>query len=234
MTLKIIALITMTIDHLSYVLERQGMMDGITYYIGRGIGRFAFPIYVYLLLIGFYKTHSRIQYGLRLFLFSVLSEFSFNYFHTGKFWDTARQNVFFELFAIFFLYYIFFKTDEQKNWHVLFQGLIKAVTILAFGFWTTVLRFDYSYFGIALGVIFYLAYPVRKNKTICGFIMLLGMFLILPFYMWKNPLELLVLWEIPLLLFCNTDKKVQQPKIVKYGFYFYYPIHLLLLGVIFS
>lgn len=231
--LKIIALLSMTIDHLSYALGRQGTINATMYGIGRSIGRLAFPIYVYLLLIGFFKTHNKVKYALRLFLFALISEIPLDYFHNGITMDFAYQNVFFELLAIFFVYLCFDEIDKRKHWHVAFQGLLKAFTMVSVGFWTTICHFDYAWFGIAIGVTLYTAYQSRKNKTICGFIMLLGFILTIPFEMLFNPFSVLILAVIPLLLLCDDTKRIKQPKIVQFGFYAYYPIHLLLLGVIF-
>ena len=74
-TLKIIAMITMLIDHIGATIVLQlvqrnsdnfdafgnvrmtGMV--ILYYVLRGIGRLAFPIFIFLLLEGFQYTHNR-------------------------------------------------------------------------------------------------------------------------------------------------------------------------------
>ena len=77
-TLKIIAMITMLIDHIGATIVLQlvqrnsdnfdafgnvrmtGMV--ILYYVLRGIGRLAFPIFIFLLLEGFQYTHNRFLY----------------------------------------------------------------------------------------------------------------------------------------------------------------------------
>lgn len=231
LALKIIALVTMFIDHLSYMLHLNKAIDDSTYFVGRAIGRFAFPIYVYLLLVGFYKTKDRKRYGLRLFLFALLSEIPFDYLHIGKWIDYSYQNVFWELLAIFFVYICLDKIDSQK-WNLFFKWFVRVVILIGVGFWCKVLGFDYGWFGIAVGFTFYMAYKSYKSKTKFGFKMLLGLGLSLAFFMLENPLELMILWEIPLLLICDTDIKVQQPKIVKFGFYAFYPIHLFILGLL--
>ena len=85
-TLKIIAMITMLIDHIGATVVFQAVgrtpdnfdalgharMTGMVvfYYVLRGIGRLAFPIFIFLLLEGFQHTHNRFQYAGRLLLFA--------------------------------------------------------------------------------------------------------------------------------------------------------------------
>ena len=120
-TLKIIAMITMLIDHIGATIVLQlvqrnsdnfdafgnvrmtGMV--ILYYVLRGIGRLAFPIFIFLLLEGFQYTHNRFLYIGRLLLFAIISEIPFdlavnlstNSILKGHVLEFASQNVFFTL-----------------------------------------------------------------------------------------------------------------------------------------
>ena len=115
-TLKIIAMITMLIDHIGATIVLQlvqrnsdnfdafgnvritGMV--ILYYVLRGIGRLAFPIF--LLLEGFQYTHNRFLYIGRLLLFAIISEIPFdlavnlstNSILKGHVLEFTSQNVF--------------------------------------------------------------------------------------------------------------------------------------------
>lgn len=53
--LKVIALVTMFIDHATAIFLPEGTA---AYFIGRGIGRVAFPLFAYLLTVGFRYTRS--------------------------------------------------------------------------------------------------------------------------------------------------------------------------------
>ncbi|ADL35025.1 hypothetical protein bpr_I2292 [Butyrivibrio proteoclasticus B316] len=89
-TLKIIACITMLIDHLTagimLPVVRNGLYSGdltanelnTIYIILRGIGRIAFPIFCFLLVEGFIHTRSRLRYALSLLLFGIISEIPFD------------------------------------------------------------------------------------------------------------------------------------------------------------
>ena len=111
-TLKMIAVITMLIDHVAagvlgryltmYALDSTpGAIDyntlWIIYEVMRGIGRVAFPIYCFLLVEGFTHTKSVGKYSLRLLLFAFVSEVPFDLLFNGKVVDLSYQNVFFTL-----------------------------------------------------------------------------------------------------------------------------------------
>lgn len=77
--MKLIAVISMFIDHLSYVLRlSQRLPYGQLYILGRSIGRPAFVIYCFLLVNGFEKTGDRKKYLGRLILFSAISQIPFS------------------------------------------------------------------------------------------------------------------------------------------------------------
>ena len=67
MTLKYIAMATMLVDHMGYVL-----FPWILWL--RCVGRIAFPIFAFQIAEGCIRTHDRRRYALRLLLFAVLTE----------------------------------------------------------------------------------------------------------------------------------------------------------------
>lgn len=92
-TLKLIAVVTMLIDHVAASILAQiifmnpanytneGLKNTpivVVYVIMRCIGRIAFPIYIFLLLEGFRYTRNRWRYLGRLVLFALISEIPFD------------------------------------------------------------------------------------------------------------------------------------------------------------
>lgn len=105
--LKLIACIAMLLDHMAAFLpgDFMGMKDTL-FMIGEkavtmrlimnSIGRIAFPIFAFLITEGFVHTHDRKNYGLRLLIFTFISEIPWNLARSGDLLY-PRQNVFFTL-----------------------------------------------------------------------------------------------------------------------------------------
>jgi len=83
--LKLIAIGTMSIDHLTYILALSGCLpySSVSYRIGRAVGRIAFIIFAYLLVNGFDKTSDRKKYLGRLIFYAAVSQVPFTLAFTG-------------------------------------------------------------------------------------------------------------------------------------------------------
>lgn len=141
-TVKIVAIITMFIDHIGAVLlARELMVQGIrelatgndaakmiqwltdhaALYYGytaiRAIGRVGFPIFCFLLVEGFHRTRDVKKYAMRMALFALISEIPFNLALTGKVMEFGYQNVYFTLFLGLFALcaYDFFAKYRQSS-----------------------------------------------------------------------------------------------------------------------
>ncbi|MDO5713895.1 MAG: TraX family protein [Tissierellia bacterium] len=223
--LKWIAIISMTIDHLGAGLLELGYMeDGKNlqffgkifsleeifqlYDYMRKIGRIAFPIFVFLLVEGFFHTKDRKKTLLRLFLFAILSEIPFNLAFNGVAWAPYYQNIFFTL-SIGYLAMIF---SEKISGN---KGILKIIiTIVIFGLFGQLADFlstDYGSNGIYAIGFFYLLHGEELWRRVLS--------TILAFYFEVGAVYFAV---IPIALY-NGQKGKQQ----KYFFYLYYPIHLL-------
>ena len=239
-TLKMIAVITMLIDHVgATIVERylltNGMLYGaplVIYYVMRGIGRLAFPIYCYFIVQGFTYTRSRAKYALRLFVFALASELPFDMALWNSTWDMNHNNVFWTLLLglltiwaldVFGNKLVFLdKSKSSFRWFAvtLFRCIVMTSIVLASMFIAQyIINSDYGASGVATIVAMYLL----KNYKLTGYgvaVVILGL-LTTPLA-W---LSLLVL--IPLKFYNGTRGK--QPK---YFFYLFYPVHLLVLWLI--
>ncbi|MGN1180329.1 MAG: TraX family protein [Suilimivivens sp.] len=219
-TLKIIAMISMLIDHVAYILVAPALMrNGIeeplytVFKIMRGIGRLAFPIYCFLLVEGFQRTHDRKKYALRLFLFSLISEMPFDLAFYNTSFDVKHSNVLFTLLLSFLVMSLMEESKKHlKNLWLTMGGWI--VIVLAAAAVAELIQCDYGAKGIVAVVLLYL---FRKNKTeqlLAGCVA----------FSW----EIEALPAFLPIAFYNGKRGIK----LKYVFYIFYPAHLLLLHMI--
>lgn len=218
-SLKKIAVITMLIDHIGACVFERGLLlvDKIrndaalfemlrnTDRILRLIGRVSFPIFCFLLVEGFLHTHDRKKYALRLFLFALISEIPFDLAIRGRFFDPAYQNIFFTL-LIGLLAMMLCDYFGQKKKHAAQLYSLLGALLLAHFFHT-----DYSYRGVLLIELFYLFRYNRVNQVIAGAVA----------FCWEitAPFAFIPIW------FYNGERG----KSGKWFFYWFYPVHLLIL-----
>lgn len=206
--LKIIAVLSMTIDHIGYAL-----LPKIA--ILRVIGRIAMPIFAFQIAIGFKYTKSREKYILRLLLFAIVSQIPFHLLASINA-EQFRLNIGFTfLLATLILYSI--EEVKQNDWKAL--CLISIFTI-AF-----LLNYDYYLYGIALVIIFYYTYDNLK----IGFPLFYTATLLYCVYR-KSLLQIYSLFDMIPILMYNGKKGAN----IKYFFYAFYPIHMIIIYLIFK
>lgn len=206
--LKVIALISMIIDHYGGIFH-----DGVDIY--RIIGRLAFPIYAFLLVEGYVHTKDIKKYGKRLFIFALISEIPFDLALFNKI-SFAHQNIFFTLLIGLVMMYLLDNEDKYP----INKALILSMGILI----SIILSVDYSFMGIVYILAFYytkdLENPQRLLKS-GGIIFLLNL-LVFPLVQQYS------LLTIPMLYFYNKELGPQN-KFLQMTFYIAYPLHLLIL-----
>ena len=242
--LKMIAVVSMLIDHTAATILERALLGELTigcmteqnmqiwpgvYYLMRMIGRMAFPIYCFLLVEGFKYTRNREKYALRLFLFAVISEIPFDLAFQKKWWDTSYNNVFFTLLlgllAIMALDWVrghWKKVDEsasKRYWF--FSNLAKSIVLATITLGTMaiadlVLHTDYGASGVAAIIVMYLLY---QNRML-AFSMMVVVLAVL-----SSGLEIAAILMLVPLHFYNGTRGKQ----LKYAFYAFYPVHLLVL-----
>lgn len=174
--LKLIAIISMTIDHIGYIFFPENP-------IFRWIGRLAFPIFCYCLTVGLIYTRDMKKYLLRLLIFAIISQplyalaFNFNIL--------SEPNIFFTLFISLLSVY---NLINKKYW------------IFILGFITLLfLPFDYNTTGIFFMLIFY--YFKNKPQT-CKLFYVIYCILISLF----SPFMIFALLAFPLFFIITSSK----------------------------
>lgn len=89
--LKYIAFTSMLIDHVNnsivtHFLNGKGALLYISNFLSI-LGRIAFPIFIFFIVEGFFKTHDRAKYLRNLLVFAVISEVPFDIFTSKVFFD---------------------------------------------------------------------------------------------------------------------------------------------------
>ena len=198
--LKWIAMITMVVDHVGAVLFPEQM-------IFRYIGRLSFPIFCFLLVEGFVHTSNIYRYIFRLSVFALISEIPYDLTFSQQLMDFERQNVFFTLsLGIGTLYLLKYTQSNVEKWiYVAFAMLFAEM-----------MKSDYGAFGIALILWFYYMYDDKSWKLFGGAVW--------NFYGGIGIQSYGAFAMIPIGLY--NGKRGRQ---MKYFFYLFYPVHLLIL-----
>lgn len=217
--LKIIACIFMLIDHIGFCLLPQ-------YSILRIIGRIAFPIFAFQISVGYTHTHDKRKYTLRMLLLALVSQLPYLFFRHISGYPEWLANVGFTFFIALICLQVIDLYQQKKNFSILL--LLLPLMIAGYLF-----KVEYSFYGILLVIIFYL-FPLQKSeKNYFQNIVLLTIFFvyITAIYIVLFHIDVIQYYSlialIPILLY-NGKKGAN----LKYVFYIFYPLHLLILGMI--
>ncbi len=209
--LKVIALISMMIDHVALYLMEHGT---VLYETMRCIGRIAFPVFAFLIAEGFIHTRSRYRYFFTLLGFVVISEIPW-YLLNGA---DGTHNVKFTL-ALGVATLMVLENLLQRS---MVLGVLFTVSMAGLASWLGV---DYEWRGILIIVIFYLfngyghSFPYSRGmQCFCIFTLMMHYGVIGA-----------VMACIVLSLY-NGTRGFVQGSIAKYGFYAFYPVHLIVLS----
>lgn len=223
--LKIIAMISMLIDHTAAVLIAPFQNLTPLYIAMRVIGRLAFPIYCFLLVEGFFHTRSKAKYAGRLFLFALISEIPFDLAFSQKLWDFSYNNVFFTLLIGLLVIWGMdalrqhFTEEKYHNVAKILRTSMMIAVLCGGCFLAGILNTDYSAVGI---LAIFAIYIVRESKLMGSGIAIALLGFLAGFIEFAALLDL-----IPIYFYNGT-----RGKQIKYFFYAFYPVHLLILAAI--
>ena len=147
LTLHILAMAFMFCDHLWATLA------GDAWWL-TGIGRLAFPMFAFFLVEGFFHTHDRKKYCMRLLLLAILSELPINLMYSGLLFYPFHQNVIWTLLTGFLCIWAI---DTLRKKCPVWLWIPSILLLSAVGYvLATLLMFDYYGEGVLTVIVFYL------------------------------------------------------------------------------
>lgn len=216
-TLKLIALVSMTVDHMGLIL-----FPGVQLF--RIIGRLAFPIFAYMIAEGCSHTKSIARYHGTLALVGLGCQVVYS---------IAMQSLYLQILVTFTisvgLIRLVKRLQQKKSlwrWLLLIGGVLGALfvsEILPLLLPGTDLAVDYGFCGIMLPVAVYLG-KNRKEKLLYAAIFLALLCLDQWIIQWYSMLSLVLL-----ALYDGTRGRAG----FKWFFYIYYPAHIAVIFGIF-
>lgn len=198
--IKLIAIITMVIDHSNYFFINSIILNFI--------GRIAFPLFAYQVVVGYSKTNSLKKYITRMIIFALVSQIPF-YFFVKAIGGGFSINVIATLTLGLISMYIYDLRIENKNDKTviidkndknllknieissdktlcIFFNFIKIFLIIIILLFSEILKVDYEWWGVILILFIKICYPfdgsidfwgnrVETNKILNTTIFITGM-----------------------------------------------------------
>ena len=209
--IKIIALLSMTIDHFGVIFFPKVELFRI-------LGRIAMPIFAYMIAEGCRYTKNKVKRFFKVFGLGVICQVV--YYVAYPTWNLNILIVF--SISILIIYSLQFAIDygEWQAWFlpVLLVGITAfSVFLLPNYVGNGTLRFDYGFFGILAPVFVYMFKDKRLKILVLAIALLPISYYSFLSVQWYSYLAL-----IPLALYNGTCGKYK----LKNLFYLYYPLHI--------
>ena len=202
------------------------------------IGRLAFPIFAFMLVEGYFHTGNLKKYAGRLLVFAVLSEIPFNLAMGSSLFYPVHQNVLWSfLISLGLIHWNETTKAKGKLWARILLGCLSVLLGYLIGIITMV---DYYHAGILMVLVFYFFRQKKwwsyvgqllclwyiNTEILGGFSYELQLFG-KTYFLMRQSLSLLAL--IPIWLY--GGKQGYHNKWIQYACYAFYPLHLLILGI---
>lgn len=227
--LKVIAMVTMCLDHLAFfsfvnnaelsaTLFTIGSQNVSWLFLMHCVGRMAFPLFCFLLVEGTLHTHDRWKYGRNLLVLALISEIPYDLVRWGTV-IAPGQNVFFTLFLGYLSLCAISRWEEalESDDHSGsdYQNSILAVCLFSLIGAGILIHSDYGTCGVSFIILLYVLRHHPVLRAAVGFCMLPKR--------WMAGLAF-----IPISLY-NGKRGFIKGSIAKYLFYAFYPIHLIVI-----
>lgn len=210
--IKMIACFTMILDHIKYAIPATN--NFATMYLGR----ISFPLFAFLVVEGYIHTSNLNKYCKRLLIFALISQIPFMLFRSlvGEY---LMLNIMFTMLLGIASIMAYDKIENK------ILSLVICLILIILG---SVVNVDYGWFGVAVILILYIFRENNIQKSIAYTLLVLLYFYTLGLN-FNNiiVLKLIMACLIPIIPICLYNGK--QGKKIKYFFYWFYPIHMLVL-----
>ena len=213
--LKIIATISMLIDHIGYIFFPEAL-------IFRIIGRLAFPIFAFMIAEGCRYTKNKLRYFLTVFILAFVCQCAYFY---------SEGNMYLGVLITFSLSIVLI-FSLQHCLQALKKGLyIKALffplLIIIIYIFTLYFEIDYGFAGIMLPLFASVISPSDEySRTLNAILFTVGIFIL---SLSLGGIQYYSLYASVLLLMYSGARGKYK---MKYFFYIFYPLHLIVLEVI--
>ena len=222
--IKLIAIIAMTIDHLTWLFI-PGCVHIWWVIALHMIGRITAPIMWFFIAEGFYYTHDKVKYATRLFIFAFISHFAYNFAGGIPF---IPSNIFNQTSVMWSLAWsvllmIVVTNEEKPLWiKILFIIFVCLVTFPS----------DWSCIAAMCPLFIYSHRGNFKKQAFDIFIWTFMYALVYFFFIDKVYafMQLATTLCIPILYYYNGKRG--KGKTMKWLFYIYYPAHLFIIGLL--
>ncbi len=226
--LKVIAIIAMTIDHFTSVIFPNYPTNPIILLL-HIIGRLTAPIMWFFVAEGFFYTHDLKKYIERLFLFSIVSHFAYN-FAFGIPFIPFQTSIFNQTSVLWTLAWGLVALAISQSPDLRLKPWIK--TVLTLCICAITFCADWSSIG-ALAIVHIGNNRGNFKKQMKSMVFVVAIYATV-YFLFINKvygiLQLFVALSIPLLKQYNGERG--SWKGMKWFFYAYYPAHLIICGIV--
>jgi len=225
--IKIIAVITMVIDHVGVAFYPTFLSES-TYLVFRAIGRIAMPLFAFLIAEGCRHTKDKKKYFTLIFLLGIVCDIA--YFVAMEELYLCILTTF--SFSILFIYSFdgMIKSIKEKDGNfflnlVYFASTFSVLVLLSSWVEKKGGTLDYGILGALLPLLCYLF----KNKWLTLIPLSLGILALSLDYGYSGfafPVQWFAFLAVPIVALYNGKRGKYN---LKYFFYLFYPVHLLLI-----
>lgn len=235
--IKIIAIVAMTIDHIAWAVF-PGYPKEVLPMVMHIVGRLTCPIMCYFIAEGYHYTRDINKYTLRLFLFAIVSHFAYifastDYVDVKSFIPFYYGNVLNQTSVMWSLAWglvmLRVVMSEKIQSNLLKVGWVVLICLVSFpSDWSCVAALCIMAIGANRG---------NFKAQMSWIILYVAIYSLVYFFALDKVyglMQMAVVLSIPVIYLYNgkRGKNPKMNKFMKWFFYLYYPVHLLIIGVL--